>query len=645
MWKAFIKRRPAGFAPRALALAIDALLLTALAAPLLWLAHGEALARWSDTRPLSLLCNWGLPAVYFVGFWSWQGTTPGKAAAGLRVVDADTGERPGPLRSLLRGLGYIVSALPLGLGFLWAKFDGGGRAWHDRLAGTRVVYHREPAADEVDGYLIRHWRGEQGLARSFWVNNVLLSLPLTWGLSALMTWIVMKGDSLQALAIAVLLGWPLALACNTWCVIGGWRAAGRYLQEGGSRLWGRLARLSMGLGVLQILATALLGFLPSAGEYFKMARGIDPIGQARMALSADGRSLQLEGPIGMGDAARLGTLVATAPGLRTVELDSPGGRLAEAERMVDLLKARGVATRATGPCESACTLVFLAGSKRELRPEGRLGFHRASSGSYNPVFDEMATQHLLKVYRGMGLPEDYIERTAHTSPRSMWYPEPDDLAARALIEPPSRTLAVVLPPADAAVADYVDALRGNPAWYHLDQREPGTIEAAAERMRAARGASGDEAAQLEGLRVLSGPVQSLLVGSAPALRRRYIEVLKVQMRADPERCQVLLGGGLAGHRSLDPATLAAEAAWLIEAADAQPPRRTPKAAPTAVEMEVVRRTVRGVAVQGLLAGVWAEQPVPGRAVSCDNALAALGRVAQLPAAQRELVERVLFQPG
>jgi uncharacterized RDD family membrane protein YckC len=42
-------------------------------------------------------------------------------------------------QSIVRAAGYIVSALPLGLGFLPALFGPERRALHDRLADTRVV--------------------------------------------------------------------------------------------------------------------------------------------------------------------------------------------------------------------------------------------------------------------------------------------------------------------------------------------------------------------------------------------------------------------------------------------------------------------------------------------------------------------------
>ncbi|MGA7985503.1 MAG: RDD family protein [Burkholderiales bacterium] len=40
----------------------------------------------------------------------------------------------------IRFLGYFVSIVPLGLGFLWIAFDRKKRGWHDLIAGTVVVY-------------------------------------------------------------------------------------------------------------------------------------------------------------------------------------------------------------------------------------------------------------------------------------------------------------------------------------------------------------------------------------------------------------------------------------------------------------------------------------------------------------------------
>jgi uncharacterized RDD family membrane protein YckC len=86
---------------------------------------------------------------YSVGCWVMFGRTPGKALMGLRIVRVD-GKPLTVGRSLLRYAGYWLSAIPLGLGFLWVLRDARRRGWHDRLAGTCVVYtwqaHPQPTA-------------------------------------------------------------------------------------------------------------------------------------------------------------------------------------------------------------------------------------------------------------------------------------------------------------------------------------------------------------------------------------------------------------------------------------------------------------------------------------------------------------------
>ncbi|TDP61601.1 RDD family protein [Roseateles toxinivorans] len=639
-------RQPAGMAARLCAFLLDALLMLALSAPLMWLAYREPIARLDDVRPLSMAINWLLPGLICILFWCWQGATPGKLLAGIRVIDMRTGARPGLWQSLLRWLGYFVSALPLGLGLLWAAIDPDKRAWHDRLAGTQVV-RRRPRNNDEPGYFAAHWRGEQSLVQSFWLNNMLLSVPLAFALTGLMTWISMKGEALQAGSIAMLIGWPLMLIVDVWCIVGAWRAAAAYRRIGGSALWANLARLCLALGALQTLASALIGFAPQSGEFLQMARGIDPIGQAVLKLSDDGRTLRLEGPIGMGDATRLQRLLTTAPQpVRLVELASPGGRVHEAERMVALVRKVGADTRAVGGCESACTLVFLAGTQRQLMPGAQLGFHRASSGTYNPVFDEVANQHLAGTYRDMGLPESFISRTLRTPAHSMWYPASEELASHALIAALPQTLDVTLPDGDSvSTIDFKEALRGNPAWYRLEMRYPGLLTTAAARMQQARAAGGGEAAQQgAALEVLAGHMPELLLGGPPELRHRYLLVLKAQLQAAQTGggglCQALLAGQLNQRRHLPVELQARETAWLIAAADAPAMRRLP-APPSALELEVVRRDL-SVPVPGLLQGVWA--PASAQAPRpCEQVIRALNEVAALPAAQRELAQRLMFQ--
>ena len=78
----------------------------------------------------------------FVVIANLSGRTLGKWLAGLRIERRD-GEALSVRRALLRHLvGYPLTLLTLGLGFLFAAFDPQGRALHDWLAGTVVVRSR-----------------------------------------------------------------------------------------------------------------------------------------------------------------------------------------------------------------------------------------------------------------------------------------------------------------------------------------------------------------------------------------------------------------------------------------------------------------------------------------------------------------------
>jgi uncharacterized RDD family membrane protein YckC len=88
-----------------------------------------------------------LVAIYLVGFWTVLGRTPGKILMGIEVVPL-AGGRMTFKRSLVRLVGYVISALPVYLGFLW-MLGPSRRGWHDILARTEVAYVRRHAASTV----------------------------------------------------------------------------------------------------------------------------------------------------------------------------------------------------------------------------------------------------------------------------------------------------------------------------------------------------------------------------------------------------------------------------------------------------------------------------------------------------------------
>lgn len=85
----------------------------------------------------------------FVIFPMFSGQSLGKMLTGLRVVRTD-GEYPTFLNLLVRHtIGYLLTILTGGLGFLLSVFNIKGRALHDFIAGTIVIYGQRKETTEI----------------------------------------------------------------------------------------------------------------------------------------------------------------------------------------------------------------------------------------------------------------------------------------------------------------------------------------------------------------------------------------------------------------------------------------------------------------------------------------------------------------
>ena len=73
-------------------------------------------------------------------FWIYRSATPGKMLLGLKIIDAKTGGSITKRQGIIRYFGYYVATLFFALGFIWAGFDRRKQGWHDKMAGTLVIY-------------------------------------------------------------------------------------------------------------------------------------------------------------------------------------------------------------------------------------------------------------------------------------------------------------------------------------------------------------------------------------------------------------------------------------------------------------------------------------------------------------------------
>ncbi|MFV2060327.1 MAG: RDD family protein [Gammaproteobacteria bacterium] len=133
----------AGFWRRLAATLIDFSLLLTLLLPVYLLVKGLPLT-------VSFISNhWAFNLTWFVAlviFWGVMGATPGKRLLNCKIVKINKDNSVSDINfvtALLRALAYIISAIPIYLGFFWIAFDNKKRGFHDLMLNTVVIIDDE----------------------------------------------------------------------------------------------------------------------------------------------------------------------------------------------------------------------------------------------------------------------------------------------------------------------------------------------------------------------------------------------------------------------------------------------------------------------------------------------------------------------
>lgn len=189
--------------------------------------------------------------------------------------------------------------------------------------------------------------------------------------------------------------------------------------------------------------------------------------QARQRFTPDGTRLVFDASVvnedgydGIDDpdAIELRAFLFEHPEIEVLELSAEGGIVTAALDMAAVVVDYEIDTVVTGRCESACTLVFLAGANRTLAKGGRLGFHSASwsrddmkefyetlqetrgwadefafaSWVYEEAIRDFNKKLEYMVSRGVDV--EFIIRAAYVHSDDIWYPSRDELVKYGLLK-------------------------------------------------------------------------------------------------------------------------------------------------------------------------------------------------------------------
>ena len=89
-------------------------------------------------------------AYYLVTYMNMEGRTIGKKLLNIQVIKKDGTPMTDPFTIIIRDVvGKFISAAVLLLGYIWMLFDKNNQTWHDKIAGTYVVYTGATTANEM----------------------------------------------------------------------------------------------------------------------------------------------------------------------------------------------------------------------------------------------------------------------------------------------------------------------------------------------------------------------------------------------------------------------------------------------------------------------------------------------------------------
>lgn len=114
----------------------------------------------------------------------------------------------------------------------------------------------------ANSYAVSHLLGRHSLARTFWINVVLIGNIGVHLLNASITAVAeMTGGALVA---AYVLGFLAVLAWG-WCLVGLWASSTQHLITRKSKLWGWIARA--------LVVTFVIGTVVNLGQQFRTGLG------------------------------------------------------------------------------------------------------------------------------------------------------------------------------------------------------------------------------------------------------------------------------------------------------------------------------------------------------------------------------------
>ena len=279
-------------------------------------------------------------------------------------------------------------------------------------------------------YVRTHWRGEQSLARSYWINNFLFSVLIF--ISDKFAENPISKLNIKTI-LAILFVYIVILAIITvWQLVGIWRSANNHSIKTGRWFWASAAKLMVVIGGLGATAN-----LSTTGK--DLLSGLAALSEPRLANYTIERlgdtDLIFTGAINSASVSEL-VVALEDPAITILRINSHGGLIDPAITLARLIRRRELMVMAEIQCVSACVILLAGSPNAAIVPGSEVSFHRfeAIAEFSNPDMRRESANYLREaegIYREFGISEWAIETAGR---QEYWTPTLNQMIQMNLIK-------------------------------------------------------------------------------------------------------------------------------------------------------------------------------------------------------------------
>ncbi|QIG47543.1 DUF4339 domain-containing protein [Nordella sp. HKS 07] len=399
-------------------------------------------------------------------------------------------------------------------------------------------------------YLIRHWRGQLSLVKSYWLNSFavagLLAVPIV------IVGAVGFSNYPRLISAIIIFLWPMTLIGQLWLSVGIWRSAERYSSQHPRKYWGGIAKFLTSLAVLSTVTTFVREGLPQIGGYVEIFAEANEKRYVIRPLR-NNSELEITGPLDFGLAQDVESILGQHPTIKVIHLHSEGGRLAEAEKLSTYILQRGLNTYVSNSCASACVNVFAAGKERWLAKGAVLGLHKPYFPGLSTVDLESISEETRRFLISRGVTAGFVDRGLSVPHESFWMPTHKELFESGLATAYVAESDVALSGLSKDMATFEEALQNIELYRALSIRHPTEYAAIIDIFKAGY-EKGQTIADLRGQtwEIILPLVNKSMPSASDEALMNFYQVMKEEVEAfsriGTDACDAYLRGN---HRGFD----------------------------------------------------------------------------------------------